>query len=160
MGLVEGSPGNLAKRRAIDRIGRGYARNTAWAFLKKKDDFGPNTNKCNKFVFDVLKEAGAPAFYTPRGGGPRPPMAGDWANRYAKIPNWRPLGPRERPMPGDVAAYPLPGHSTYTGHSGIITRCECQAGYSNISAHEFSVYTDPTQFMDDEGLLFRRYTGD
>jgi RHS repeat-associated protein len=56
MGLVEGSPGNLAKRRAIDRIGRGYARSTAWAFLKKKDDFGPNTNKCNKFVFDVLKE--------------------------------------------------------------------------------------------------------
>jgi hypothetical protein len=63
-------------------------------------------------------------------------------------------------MPGDVAAYPLPGHSTYTGHSGIITQCECQAGYSNIGAHEFSVYTDPTQFIDDEGLLFRRYTGD
>ncbi|MFO1469021.1 MAG: RHS repeat-associated core domain-containing protein [Steroidobacteraceae bacterium] len=33
-GLVEGSPANVARRAAIDRIARSYAGSTAWAFLQ------------------------------------------------------------------------------------------------------------------------------
>jgi uncharacterized protein RhaS with RHS repeats len=160
-GLVEDSPANLARRTAIDQIARSYIGSTAWAFAGKKDDFGPNTNKCNKFVFDVLSQAGASPYYTPKNGVPRPPMAGDWANTRAKIPNWRPLSPNEKAMPGDVAAFPLPGHSTYTGHSGIITSCGCAAGgNSNVSAHDEMVFTVVDQFTWELGVVYRRYTGE
>jgi hypothetical protein len=112
-------------------------------------------------VFDVLKEAGADAYYTPRRGGLRPPRAGDWADRYTKIKNWRVLKPNEEPQPGDVAAFPLQGGgSSYSGHTGIITSCECQQGTSNISAHDEAVYFILDQFTTEEGLTFRRYTGE
>ena len=161
LGLIEGSLANIARRDAIDRIARSYNSSNAWAFATRKDDFGPNTNKCNKFVFDVLNEAGAAAFFTPKGGRPRPPMAGDWANQFAQIPNWRVLKPDESPQPGDVAAFPLPGHTSYTGHSGIITSCGCsEGGTASMSAHDMAVYAAPHQFTYEPGLLFRRYTGE
>src|SRR5438552_15848985 len=59
-GLEEGTPTSLAKRAAIDRTARGHVGSHDWDFDGRKDDFGPKTNKCNKFVCDVLREAGAP----------------------------------------------------------------------------------------------------
>jgi uncharacterized protein RhaS with RHS repeats len=91
LGLDEGSPANIARRREIDRVARSYDRSRLWGYNVRKDDFGPDTNKCNKFVFDVLVEAGAPGYYTPRGAQPRLPLAGDWADRNTKISNWRVL---------------------------------------------------------------------
>ena len=108
-------------RSRIAATARKYRGSTAWAFDKRKDGFGPNTNKCNKFVYDVTKEAGAPATVTGSDGKPRPPLAAEWADPRVSIPGWRILGPNEQPQPGDVAAYKLPGHVTYTGHSGIVT---------------------------------------
>jgi RHS repeat-associated protein len=161
-GLDEGSPANVARRRAIDQRARSYDQSRSWGYYVTRDDFGPETNKCNKFVFDVLLEAGAPAYYTPRGQPPRLPLAGDWADRNTTIPNWRVLRLGEKPQPGDVAAFPAPpGATTYTGHSGFITSCDCvEGGTSNISAHERRVNAVPLQFTREPGLTFRRYTGE
>src|SRR5690606_34955417 len=59
-GLVEGSPGNMARRAEIDRLARSYDGSGAWRLDVTKDDFGVGTNKCNQFVNDVADEAGAP----------------------------------------------------------------------------------------------------
>jgi len=161
-GLVEGSASNLAKRRAIDRIARRYRGSAAWALAAVKDDFGADKNKCNKFVYDVTKEAKALAQFRGSDGKLRPPMAGEWAHPTAAIPNWRVLEPDELPQPGDVAAYKIPGGGVrFSGHSGLITSCECQAGgVSNISAHDLTVDTTPGQFELYDKTVYRRFTGD
>ena len=125
-----------------------------------KDNFGIDVNKCNKFMYDVTKEAGAEALVNVNGVW-RPPLAAEWAHD-TEIPNWRRLKPGEQPLPGDVAAYKLSGGGTrFSGHSGIITSCECEGGgVSNISAHDDAVYPIEGQFLDDVDTVYRRYTGD
>jgi hypothetical protein len=86
-----------------------YNGNTDWAYTARKGSFAPNTNKCNAFVGDVTKEAGAPASVKGSDGKSRYPMAAEWADPNTKIPNWQVLEKNERPQPGDVAAYKLPG---------------------------------------------------
>ena len=133
-GLREGSPNNLARRRRIDTIAIGYTGSTAWCFTCVKDDFGVNVNKCNKFVFDVINEAGAPGRV--RG---RPPLAAEWADPSVRIPNWRALKPGELPKPGDVAAFKRDdGDDRFSGHTGIIT-----GPNGNRSAHDTAVYYVP-----------------
>lgn len=156
-GLVEGSPANVLKRREIDRIARGYNQSKAWAKNVRKDNFLPGSNKCNKFVYDVVTEADALSGYK----GEYPPLAGTWANcDDAEIPDWRCLDPNEKPEPGDVAAFPLPNPGPgATGHAGFITS-NGQGGVSNISAHYDAVYPVSTQFKNEPGLVFRRYTGE
>jgi RHS repeat-associated protein len=155
LGLVANSANNRKKRQGVAAIAKGYEGSEAWNFNVRKDDFGAGTNKCNKFVCDVTNEAGAPMRFTPKGGRPRCPRAGEIANPNAKIPNWRPLGPSEVPEPGDVAAYQLPnGGAAYSGHSGIVCCGD------NLSAHADGVYTVPNQFSSTPGVVFRRYTGE
>ncbi|MFC4818713.1 RHS repeat domain-containing protein [Dokdonella ginsengisoli] len=161
-GLVEDSPSNRAIREEIDKIANGYEGSTAWSLMGKKDDFGSGVNKCNKFVADVTDEAGAPLVVKigkGKGWG-RPPTAAEIANINAVIPNWRPLKPGEKPLPGDIAAYKIPGGGVGgTGHTGIITSCECEGGISNQSAHQNSIGPVPGQF-DLPDVVIRRYTGD
>lgn len=57
-GGQEGSTTNKAARDRIDNVANSYNGSTAWAYATRKDDFPPNRNKCNKFVCDVLQEAG------------------------------------------------------------------------------------------------------
>jgi RHS repeat-associated protein len=158
-GLIEGSVANLAKRKKIDRIAKGYNKSTAWSYYAKKDNFGPDTNKCNKFVYDVTKQAGAEA-RVKNGNYSRAPLASEWAHEFTKIPNWRMLKTNESPEPGDVAAYKLYGGGTsFSGHSGIIVS-DGNGGTTNISAHELEVYTVPDQFQGNPDTKYRRYTGD
>jgi RHS repeat-associated protein len=156
-GLNEGRPTNLAKRAGIDQIARSYNNSDAWNFDKKKDDFGPGTNKCNKFVCDVLNEAGTPMLVTPKGAAPRCARAGEIAKPGWNPKCWRTLGADEQPAAGDVAAFPLSGGGdAYSGHSGIIT------SDGNISAHANGVYQVPHQFDPtvQPGIVFRRFTCD
>jgi RHS repeat-associated protein len=151
--LQENSELNLQKRSEINRIALKYDGNGDWAYLTKKGNFQVGSNKCNKFVYDVLKEAGAIATVKNR-----PPLAAEWADPKTKIKNWRMLGTNETPEPGDVAAYKIPGHTTFSGHTGFITN-----NYEgNISAHEFVVSTVDGQFTNaiNPGTRYRRYTGE
>lgn len=145
-------------RQKIAKIARKYRGRTDWAFEKRKDNFPPNTDKCNKFVYDVTKEAGAEPLVRGSDGKLRPPLAAEWANPNVDIPNWRVLAPEEKPQPGDVAAYPLPGHSGYTGHSGIVTSVDADGTTHATAAHHDVVGPDD-KFQHVKGITFRRYTG-
>jgi RHS repeat-associated protein len=156
LGLKEGSPSNLAKRAGIDQIARRYRHSQDWNFRARKDDFPNPSNKCNKFVCDVLNEAGTPMLFTPKGAAPRCARAGEIAN-----PGWEPhcrliLEADETPQAWDVAAFPLSGGgSRYSGHSGFIT------SDGNISAHADGVEQVPDQFAPTVlGIVFRRYICD
>lgn len=145
-------------RKKIARTAQKYNGSTDWTFAKQKDDFPPNTNKCNKFVYDVTKESGAPAIVIGVNGKRRPPLAGEWADPNMPIPGWSVLGKSETPQPGDVAAYKLPGHSTYTGHSAIVTAVDANGVVHAVAAHLTIVGPDD-KFQRVQGVTFRRYTG-
>ncbi|SMC23706.1 RHS repeat-associated core domain-containing protein [Andreprevotia lacus DSM 23236] len=154
-GLEEGSASNLRKRKAIDENARRNNGSQDWAYDRKKDNFPINSNKCNKFVFDMAKSADA----TPVING-RPPMAAEWADSRTKIPNWRMLLPSESPLPGDVAAYKLNGGGTaYSGHTGLMVQGTNNT-VLNISAHGDAVYNVSGQFENQPETRYRRYTGD
>jgi hypothetical protein len=57
-----------ATRERIANIAKRYAGSTDRAYATQKGNFARNTNKCNKFVYDVTKEAGAEATYTGKDG--------------------------------------------------------------------------------------------
>jgi RHS repeat-associated protein len=156
LGLNEGSPSNLAKRAGIDQLARSYRGSQAWNFHAKKDDFPNPSNKCNKFVCDVLNGAGTPMLVTPKGAAPRCARAGEIANPGWDSRCWRVLGASEPPQAGDVAAFPLTGGgSNFSGHSGFIT------SDGNISAHADGVGQVPNQFAPTvPGIVFRRYICD
>jgi RHS repeat-associated protein len=161
---AEGSKANLRRRKNIDEIARSKNGSDLWAYDKKKDDFPANTNKCNKFVYDCIKETGADATVTVKDakGNPvkRQPLASEWASKTTKIPGWRVLNPNEAPAPGDVTAYRLTGGGTrYTGHTGIMIS-DGAGGVTNISAHSDKVYTTKGQFENNVDTIYRRYTGE
>jgi RHS repeat-associated protein len=150
---------NTQKRKAIAQTAEGYDGSTAWATSAKKDDFSAGTNKCNKFVYDVTKEARAEAVVELKDGTTRQPLASEWADPKLRIDNWRVLGPAEAPQPGDVAAYKIiPPSPGATGHSGIIVS-DGKGGVLSISAHFDKVGPPSTQFINDKRTVYRRYTG-
>lgn len=147
-------------RDKIVRTARKHNGSTDWAFAKKKDNFPAYTNKCNKFVYDVTKEAGAEASVIGSDGKPRPPLAAEWADPHTPIPGWRVVGPNEAPQPGDVAAYKLPGHTDYTGHSGIVTGVDANGTVHAIAAHGYVVGSDDKfNSTQSRTVTYRRYMG-
>src|SRR6516164_8779070 len=100
-------------RVARRKVGRQY-----WMYTKEKDDFGKNTNKCNKFVYDVLVEAGVkpPPVVPKYVVFTRPPTAGEWADPQVKIEGWDVVNSAK---PGDVVAE-AHQYSDATGHVGIV----------------------------------------
>lgn len=143
----------------IAQIARKYNGSSDWAYSKRKDNFPANTDKCNKYVYDVTKEAGAEALTKGSNDKMRPPLAGEWADPSVSIQNWRVLAPGERPQLGDVAAYPLPGHATYTGHSGIVTAVDADGTVHAIAAHADVVGPDDKFQPTNKRVVFRRYSG-
>lgn len=130
----------------IARTAERHEGSTDWAYDKKKDDFPAGTYKCNKFVYDVLKEAGATA---PKKGR-WPLQAADWADRNRTIRDWDYLGTNVTWRRGDVIAKAR-ASANATGHCGIaVSRDEVMAaGTNNVSqgAHGLG-----------DGAV-RRYTG-
>jgi hypothetical protein len=158
----DGQGASQSTRDRIAEIAKKYNGSTDWAYAKQKGNFARNTNKCNKYVYDVTKEAGAEASVTGSDGKQRPPLAGEWADPNTKIANWRVVGQNEESQPGDVAAYKLPGHASYTGHSGIVTSVDQNGSVQAMAAHEKVVGPDD-KFNPGVGaavIAYRRFTGD
>lgn len=144
-----------ARRKCVDELARKYNLSTDWAYNARKGNFPPGSNKCNKFVYDVIKECGADMNVL---RGEWPPRAADWADPRTKIGFWRPLRPGETPAPGDVAAYKIPGGgSAFSGHTGFIVTG--QRRLENMSAHDDRVGYVPGQFFDNRNTGYRRYIG-
>jgi RHS repeat-associated protein len=153
LGLVEGSPQNLARRAAIARIAESYIGSHAWAKSVRKEDFPVGVYKCNKFVCDVVMEAGAVIEIEVQGID-RCPRAGEIADPSIDLDNWRVLNPGETPLPGDIAAYSIPGGgSAFSGHTGVFTPLGIVAGRIQIVG-----LSGPGQF--GASTVYRRYTGD
>src|ERR1700676_5298766 len=153
---------NQQKRADIAKTAEKYNGSTDWGYSKQKGAFACNTNKCNAFVGDVTKEAGAPASVKGSDGKSRYPLAAEWADKNTKIDSWRALGKGESPQPGDVAAYKLSGGGTsYSGHSGIVTSVDSNGAVHGMAAHENVV--GPDDKFDRSvtpTVVYRRYTGD
>ena len=149
-------------RHKIAETARKYDGSTDWAFAKQKGNFARNTNKCNQYVYDVTKEAGAEATVIGSDGKPRPPLAAEWADPNTKIANWTVLGGKENPQPGDVAAYKQHGGGvSYSGHSGIVTSVDPNGVVHAMAAHDQVVGPDG-KFNPGVGakwITYRRFRG-
>jgi RHS repeat-associated protein len=142
-----------------------------WDADVEKDDFAAGTNKCNKFVYDILKAAGASPG-TPNGnrvkgyylGMGSPPTARQWANSKYKIPNWRVLNPGETPRPGDVIAEQIDAYTDATGHVGIVisigkTVSQWSEPFEIVGENDygFRADNDPKTYGHAKNAVFRRY---
>jgi len=106
-----------------------HVRSTDWSYFNQKDNFPARTNKCNKFVEDVLKEAGSDVpdmngFFSYNG-----PTAGQWGDPNVDIPGYDVV---TNPQPGDIIAEPH-NYSDATGHVGIVTGPNETVSQSSIS---------------------------
>jgi hypothetical protein len=103
---------------AIIRVARSKIHSRDWMYESEKDDFGKNTNKCNKFVYDVLIEAGVkpPPVVPKYVVFSRPPTAGEWADSAVNIEGWAVV---PGPNAGDVIAE-AHNYNDATGHVGIV----------------------------------------
>jgi|GEM_PF-3146699 len=111
----------------VDKAENALKNNTHdWDYIRVKDNYPAGMDKCNKFVYDILKSAGID-IGTPGGlrgmfglPGGYPPSAGMWADPNFDIPNWRVLGPDEQPQAGDVVAEQISYYLHASGHVGIV----------------------------------------
>ncbi len=142
----------------IVRIARSKVGSHDWRYDKKKDEFAENTNKCNKFIYDVLVEAGVTPPQVPKSfliflWGSRLPTAGEWANASNSITGWSVV---TDPQPGDIAAV----KSFYldaTGHVGIVvSKNETVSASSHVGG--VIVQNDWGFRANEARPTFRRYT--
>ena len=156
LGLDEGSPANVARRKAIENAARAYVGRHDFDFdARYSKQYPANSWKCSALVCAVLNDAGVGLAVTPPNAQSRCPTAGELANSQWHPENWRVLRPAETAQPGDVFAYkltPAPGEPLYTGHSGIIT------GSGNVAAH-YSNVTEQAQTFP-KLPTYRRYIGE
>jgi RHS repeat-associated protein len=155
-------------RNKIATTANSYLGSEAWNFNRINDEYPEKTNKCNKFVYDVLKEAGADPGRPNRtlirkffGLEGYPPTAQQWADPNVNIPGWRVLQPGETPEPGDVVAQRRP-YSDATGHVAIVGEGGKSIGtndaFGEISAGDFG-FRDPQQNVPAGSgpYVYRRY---
>ncbi|OQW89618.1 MAG: hypothetical protein BWK78_07615 [Thiotrichaceae bacterium IS1] len=115
--------------------------------------FRSKSNKCNKFVYDILTEAGVPV-PTIRGRFNHcPPTASDWASPMVEIQGWEiVIG---LPQPEDVVAVQHE-YSDATGHVGIVSG---EKTTISQSSETHKVVENDWGFRGDEGIVvFRRCT--
>jgi RHS repeat-associated protein len=139
-----------------------------WDYDKEKDNFPENTNKCNKFVYDILKQSGASPG-TPNGnpvkvffgGQASPPTASQWADPNYRIPNWRVLQPGESPEPGDVVAQKI-NYTDATGHVGIVvgggqTVSQVSTPAEIVAQNDWGFRTGTAEQGRTDQVVYRRY---
>jgi RHS repeat-associated protein len=136
----------MMERYSIGKIGYDIAQTALkyegsldWDYGAKKDNFGENTYKCNKFVQDVLSENGAaPA-------GAWPPLAGTWAKGkvvgFSSVTNGL-------PNLGDVIAGAYP-YTDASGHVVIVTQIDLETGYVQTMGTVHSNYIGDDGFGND-----------
>ena len=109
-----------------------YRGSMDWAYSANRPPYGPDTNKCNLFVYEVLKAAGTPVPMKARWSLRKlvvqhPPLAGQWADPSVNIPGWVVLTvPPDSPQRGDVAAE-KGDYSDASGHERSRERNKCGA---------------------------------
>jgi hypothetical protein len=141
----------------IVSVATGKVGSNDWAYDREKDNFGKNTNKCNKFnkfVYDVMVEAGVqPPPSIPRYLiFSRPPTAGEWATPSTTIDGWVVV---ETPAPGDVVAE-AHNYSDATGHVGIVVGDKLTASASALVNGQ--IVQNDWGFRSDNKPTFRRYS--
>jgi hypothetical protein len=168
MRLEEGSGGgsreliNKNIREKIANNALAQQGSSAWDFRTPRGNFGPRTNKCNLFVYEMTKNAGADPGLPNGNRRPSPPLARQWANPDYNIPGWKVLDDGETPMPGDVAAQEHdygPGISA-TGHVSIVTGDNLTTGTADSNGIVI-IDTRDWGFRDIQKgkVVFRRWVG-
>lgn len=140
------------KAAEIARVARSKAGSQDWMYDKVKDNFAANTNKCNKFVYDAIIEAGVKAptvsMYVVFS---RPPTAGEWADPKVEISGWSVV---DDPQPGDVVAE-AHRYADATGHVGIVVGSrETASANANVGG---TITVNDWGFRPDQHCTFRRY---
>jgi hypothetical protein len=145
-----------AIRNNIVSVAESYNGSNAWGYKRAKDNFPANCNKCNLYVYDVLKRAGASPGQ-PHNHGTNPPTAADWANPFFNIPGWTILRSNQPAMPGDIVAV-AENYSDATGHVGIVIGPNLTSSFSSFTQQ---VTQNNWGFRNDNGgfVFFRRYVG-
>jgi RHS repeat-associated protein len=150
-------------RKKIAKKAADYEGRDDWDIKKKKDNIDIGLDKCNKFVADVLKEAGADPG-TPNStlkriteGKGTPPTAAQWADKDFSIKNWYVLKPGETPQAGDVAAMAYSNPSgNYTGHVGIVVAPGLTASQDS-QTQKVKVGSWGFRTLEISNVVFRRY---
>lgn len=106
----------------IAQVAKNTVGSQQWAYANRKDEFGDNTHKCNKYVYDVLSMCGIDA-HTETAN--RPPLAGEWADPNNNI-NLSTVvnGPVHL---GDIVGGEY-NYSDATGHVSIVTGIDLNTG--------------------------------
>lgn len=164
-GIAVGAFNHALQNGIVERIrdqiaanARDEVESTEWNFDVEKDNFGKNTNKCNKFVHDMVTKSGV-YLPTPNGGwiGPNeyPINAGQWADPNFKIKGWKVV---KVARSGDVISQPMTG-SGFTGHTGIVVGS--RAYLSTVSANGHAIVRNDWGFRQDQigKVVIRRYVG-
>jgi hypothetical protein len=141
---------------------RHYVGSKNWAVNADRPPYGPGTNKCNLFVYEVLNEAGASVQMIERhkwgiSRGKHPPLAGQWADRNFSISGWTIV---PSPQIGDVVAE-AHHYSDASGHVGIVSSVspDGKSGTTISAATSGSVVENDWGFRSGQSPVFRRYTG-
>ncbi|MEX2174087.1 MAG: CHAP domain-containing protein [Pirellulaceae bacterium] len=138
----------------IVTVAKSYVGSGAWMYIKEKDGFGKNKNKCNQFVYDVVVEAGLPGPTVPKYGiFSRPPTAGEWATPAVLIKGWKVV---TEPQAGDVVAE-AHRYADATGHVGIVVEAGQTASASSNEGGK--IVQNDWGFRADNHPTFRRYIG-
>lgn len=159
-----GGGGDKKKREEIVKNAKSKDKSKEYSYEGSKDDYDENTNKCNKFVYDILKKTGiAP----PRVNGNilkrivglgSPVTAGQWADPNYSIPGWEIV---TSPQAGDIVAISA-NFSDATGHVAIMISSteSVGAGHSEVHVTDFGSNTSHySDFPGNKGYVYRRYVG-
>jgi len=159
-----------AVRERIAAIAKSYIGSNQWAYDKARGPYGPDTNKCNLFVHEVLGEAGAALAYMNGGvaynlfgigDAKYPVLAGQWGDPNFAIPGWSVVN--GAPMPGDIVAQQS-FYADASGHVGIYLP-------GSLGQHQTVSVSSNTQTVVHNGwgyrssdwkkgdIVVRRYTG-
>ena len=85
-------------REKIAQVALSKVGSTHWSF-ESSSGHGPNTYKCNYFIYDVGNEAGAKMPTGPTFPGPIGAGDGGWGDSSANLPKWSVV---QSPQRGDV----------------------------------------------------------
>jgi len=138
----------------IVEVAKSKVASTDWKYDTEKDEFGKDTNKCNKFVYDVLVEAGVrpPPTVAKYVVFTRPPTAGEWADPKVSIKGWLQVADAQ---PGDVAAE-AHAYRDATGHVAIVVgpkeTVSASAPLGGV------IVQNDWGFRDGQEPTFRRYS--
>lgn len=149
-------------RAKIAEVAKTHVGQEDWAFERRRGHFARGKNKCNQFVAEALREAGA---YVPNIRGRlklSPPSAKDWADPAVEIKGWtKPF--RKGAKPGDVVAIPHE-YADATGHVGIVVEGNKSVSAASIEGMPVlgTILETDWGFRDpkEDGVpMYRRYVG-